>query len=128
MTLEGCGITSTPFPTASSLLQREILAALYFALPCLARAAKVKEGFLLKIFEFESSVIGREHYLDFLMFTMLYNITISTLNSSIADNLKRLRDKRGYSLEEVIGLSAFSFNIIIEIESGVHQKPPLTCL
>jgi transcriptional regulator with XRE-family HTH domain len=49
-------------------------------------------------------------------------------NSKIADNLKRLRDKRGYSLEKVARLSDLSLNTIVKIENGVNQNPTIETL
>jgi transcriptional regulator with XRE-family HTH domain len=49
-------------------------------------------------------------------------------NSKIADNLKRLRDKKGYSLEKVARLSDLSLNTIVKIENGVNQNPTIKTL
>jgi len=49
-------------------------------------------------------------------------------NSKIADNLKRLRDKKGYSLEKVARLSDLSLNTIVKIENGVNQNPTIETL
>ncbi len=49
-------------------------------------------------------------------------------NSKIADNLKRLRDKRGYSLEKVARLADLSLNTIVKIENGANQNPTIETL
>ena len=67
---------------------------------------------------------------------------MSASNSKIADNLKRLRDKKGYlwllrsyriaedsySLEKVARLSDLSLNTIVKIENGVNQNPTIEIL
>ena len=53
---------------------------------------------------------------------------MSTSNSKIADNLKRLRDKKGYSLEKVARLSDLSLNTIVKIENGMNQNPTIETL
>ena len=45
------------------------------------------------------------------------------MSNSISDNLKRLRNKKGYSLEKVARLADLSLNTIVKIESGVNQNP-----
>jgi len=49
-------------------------------------------------------------------------------NSKIADNLKRLRGKKGYSIEKVARLSDLSLNTIVKIENGVNQNPTIETL
>jgi len=49
-------------------------------------------------------------------------------NNKIADNLKRLRDKKGYSLEKVARLSDLSLNTIVKIENGVNHNPTIETL
>lgn len=49
-------------------------------------------------------------------------------NNKIADNLKKLRDKKGYSLEKVARLADLSLNTIVKIESGVNQNPTIETL
>jgi len=53
---------------------------------------------------------------------------MSASNSKIADNLKRLRDKKAYSLEKVARLSDLSLNTIVKIENGVNQNPTIETL
>ena len=49
-------------------------------------------------------------------------------NNKIAENLKRLRDKKGYSLEKVARLADLSLNTIVKIENGVNQNPTIETL
>jgi len=49
-------------------------------------------------------------------------------NSKIADNLKRLRDKKGHSLEKVARLADLSLNTIVKIENGANQNPTIETL
>ena len=49
-------------------------------------------------------------------------------NNKIADNLKKLRDKKGYSLERVARLADLSLNTIVKIENGVNQNPTIETL
>jgi transcriptional regulator with XRE-family HTH domain len=49
-------------------------------------------------------------------------------NNKIAENLKKLRDKKGYSLERVARLADLSLNTIVKIENGVNQNPTIETL
>ena len=49
-------------------------------------------------------------------------------NNKIANNLKRLRDKKGYSLEKVARLADLSLNTVVKIENGVNQNPTIKTL
>ena len=49
-------------------------------------------------------------------------------NNKIADNLKKLRDKKGYSLEKVARLADLSLNTIVKIENGVNENPTIETL
>jgi len=49
-------------------------------------------------------------------------------NNKIADNLKKLRDKKGYSIEKVARLADLSLNTIVKIENGVNQNPTIETL
>lgn len=49
-------------------------------------------------------------------------------NNKIADNLKKLRDKKGYSLEKVARLADLSLNTIVKIENGVNKNPTIETL
>ncbi|KKU09549.1 MAG: Transcriptional regulator, XRE family [Parcubacteria group bacterium GW2011_GWF1_45_5] len=53
---------------------------------------------------------------------------MATSNNKIADNLKRLRDKKGYSLEKVARLADLSLNTIVKIENGANQNPTIETL
>ena len=50
------------------------------------------------------------------------------MSNIISDNLKRLRNKKGYSLEKVARLADLSLNTIVKIESGVNQNPTIETL
>ena len=47
------------------------------------------------------------------------------MSNKIAGNLKKLRDKKDYSLERVARLADLSLNTIVKIESGVNQNPTI---
>jgi len=49
-------------------------------------------------------------------------------NYKIGDNLKKLRAKKGYSLEKVARLADLSLNTVIRIESGVNKNPTIETL
>ncbi len=49
-------------------------------------------------------------------------------NNKIADNLKKLRVKKGLSLEKVARLADLSLNTIVKIENGVNQNPTIETL
>ncbi len=49
-------------------------------------------------------------------------------NSKIANNLKQLRGKKGYSLEKVARLSDLSLNTIVKVENGTNQNPTIETL
>jgi len=49
-------------------------------------------------------------------------------NYKIGDNLKKLRAKKGYSLEKVARLADLSLNTVIRIESGVNKNPTIDTL
>ena len=51
-----------------------------------------------------------------------------TMSNKISENLKKLRDKRGYSLEKVARLADLSLNTIVKIENGVNQNPTIETL
>lgn len=51
-----------------------------------------------------------------------------TMSNKISENLKKLRDKKGYSLEKVARLADLSLNTIVKIESGVNQNPTIETL
>jgi transcriptional regulator with XRE-family HTH domain len=49
-------------------------------------------------------------------------------NYKIGNNLKKLRVKKGYSLEKVARLADLSLNTVIRIESGVNKNPTIDTL
>jgi transcriptional regulator with XRE-family HTH domain len=49
-------------------------------------------------------------------------------NNKIAENLKKLRGKKGLSLEKVARLADLSLNTIVKIENGVNQNPTIETL
>ncbi len=49
-------------------------------------------------------------------------------NNSIAENLKRIRKEKNYSLEKVSKLADLSLNTIAKIESGVNTNPTIDTL
>ncbi|RMD49979.1 MAG: XRE family transcriptional regulator [Ignavibacteria bacterium] len=50
------------------------------------------------------------------------------MTSKIAENLKRLRSKKGYSLEKVARLAELSLNTVVKIENGVNKNPTIETL
>lgn len=50
------------------------------------------------------------------------------MSNKISENLKRLRDKKEYSLEKVARLADLSLNTIVKIENGVNQNPTIETL
>ena len=50
------------------------------------------------------------------------------MSNKISVNLKRIRNKKGYSLEKVARLANLSLNTIVKIESGVNQNPTIETL
>ena len=53
---------------------------------------------------------------------------MKAMSNKISGNLKRLRDKKGYSLEKVARLADLSLNTIVKIENGVNQNPTIETL
>ena len=51
-----------------------------------------------------------------------------TIPNKIADHLKRLRNKKTYSLEEVTHLADLSLNTIVKVENGVNRNPTIETL
>jgi transcriptional regulator with XRE-family HTH domain len=49
-------------------------------------------------------------------------------NNKIADNLKKLRAKKGLSLEKIARLADLSLNTIVKIENGVNTNPTIETL
>ena len=50
------------------------------------------------------------------------------MSNNISDNLRKLRGKKGYSLEKVARLADLSLNTIVKIENGVNQNPTIETL
>ncbi len=50
------------------------------------------------------------------------------MSNKISENLKRLRNKKGYSLEKVARLADLSLNTIVKVENGVNQNPTIETL
>ena len=50
------------------------------------------------------------------------------LNNKIAQNLKKLRAKKGLSLEKIARLADLSLNIIVKVENGVNINPTIDTL
>jgi transcriptional regulator with XRE-family HTH domain len=44
------------------------------------------------------------------------------------ENLKKLREKKGYSLEKVARLADLSLNTVMRVESGVNKNPTIETL
>lgn len=47
------------------------------------------------------------------------------MSNKISDNLKKLRAKKGYSLEKVARLADLSLNTVVKIESGINKNPTI---
>ena len=47
---------------------------------------------------------------------------------SIANNLKKIRAEKGYSLEKVARLADLSLNTIVKIENGANKNPTIDTL
>jgi len=50
------------------------------------------------------------------------------MSKKISTNLKKLRDKKGYSLEKVARLAELSLNTIVKVENGVNKNPTIETL
>ncbi|NCN25418.1 DNA-binding protein [Candidatus Falkowbacteria bacterium CG10_big_fil_rev_8_21_14_0_10_37_14] len=49
-------------------------------------------------------------------------------NNKISDNLKKLRAKKGLSLERIARLADLSLNTIVKVENGVNTNPTIDTL
>jgi len=49
-------------------------------------------------------------------------------NNKIAENLKKLRVKKGLSLEKIARLADLSLNTIVKVENGVNINPTIDTL
>lgn len=50
------------------------------------------------------------------------------MSNNISNNLRKLRGKKGYSLEKIARLADLSLNTIVKIENGVNQNPTIETL
>jgi transcriptional regulator with XRE-family HTH domain len=50
------------------------------------------------------------------------------VSNKIAENIKALRNKKGYSLEKVARLADLSLNTIVKIENGTNKNPTIDTL
>ena len=50
------------------------------------------------------------------------------MSNKISENLKKLRRRKGYSLEKVARLANLSLNTIVKIENGVNKNPTIETL
>ncbi len=50
------------------------------------------------------------------------------MSNNISNNLRKLRGKRGYSLEKIARLADLSLNTIVKVENGVNQNPTIETL
>ena len=50
------------------------------------------------------------------------------MSNKISENLKKLRRRKGYSLEKVARLADLSLNTIVKIEKGVNKNPTIETL
>lgn len=53
---------------------------------------------------------------------------MNAMSNNISDNLKKLRGKKGYSLEKIARLADLSLNTIVKVENGVNQNPTIETL
>ena len=49
-------------------------------------------------------------------------------NNKIAENLKKLRAKKGLSLEKIARLADLSLNTIVKVENGANTNPTIETL
>ncbi|MDD3607932.1 MAG: helix-turn-helix transcriptional regulator [Candidatus Moranbacteria bacterium] len=49
-------------------------------------------------------------------------------NNKIAENIKKLRAKKGLSLEKIARLADLSLNTIVKVENGVNKNPTIETL
>ena len=50
------------------------------------------------------------------------------VSNNISDNIKKLRQEKGYSLEKIARLADLSLNTVVKIESGVNKNPTIDTL
>lgn len=47
---------------------------------------------------------------------------------NIADNFKKIRTEKGYSLEKIARFADLSLNTVVKIQSGVNKNPTIETL
>jgi len=47
---------------------------------------------------------------------------------NIANNLKKIRKKKGYSLEKIARLGDLSLNTVVKVENGTNTNPTIETL
>jgi len=50
------------------------------------------------------------------------------MSNNISSNLKKIRSKKGYSLEKIARLADLSLNTIVKVENGVNKNPTIVTL
>jgi len=50
------------------------------------------------------------------------------MSNNISNNLRKLRGKKGYSLEKIARLADLSLNTIVKVENGANQNPTIETL
>jgi len=50
------------------------------------------------------------------------------MSNNISNNLKKIRSKKGYSLEKIARLAGLSLNTIVKVENGVNKNPTIETL
>ena len=50
------------------------------------------------------------------------------MSNNVSSNLRKLRGKKGYSLEKIARLADLSLNTIVKVENGVNQNPTIETL
>lgn len=53
---------------------------------------------------------------------------MKAMSNKISENLKKMREKKGYSLEKVARLADLSLNTIVKVENGVNKNPTIETL
>jgi transcriptional regulator with XRE-family HTH domain len=53
---------------------------------------------------------------------------MKAMSNNISDNLRKLRGKKGHSLEKIARLADLSLNTIVKVENGVNQNPTIETL
>jgi XRE family transcriptional regulator of biofilm formation len=48
--------------------------------------------------------------------------------NNFASNLKKIRNKKGYSLEKVAHLADLSLNTVVKVENGTNTNPTIETL